>query len=230
MLTHTATGWLINGGGTFALIPRFTHDRPPTDASEQEIQTFGIPLVLIPGVTGQQPDSWVSVSGGWDGTKFAVEAFGAPEFDDGFTVEPANTAPGHRTRPRYDEHSRAVEGALLASGAIVSRRYLSAPDKTWRVVISAPDPDAVRESLTALHGDLLTLVQSRWTQQQYRDAGEHLAHQVELWALSTLIDQINDDGVDHIIATPRAITAEIQAWHQDLPAGLVTLKPMIRPT
>ena len=53
--------------------------------------------------------------------------------------------------------------------------------------------------------------------------------QVELWALSTLIDQINDDGVDHIIATPRAITAEIEAWHRDLPPGLVTLKPMIRP-
>ena len=56
-MTHTATGWLINFDGAFHLIPRFTHDRPPTDASEQEIQTFGIPLVLIPGVTGQQPDS-----------------------------------------------------------------------------------------------------------------------------------------------------------------------------
>ena len=119
---------------------------------------------------------------------------------------------------------------MLASGAIVSLRYLSAPDKTWRVVISAPDPDVVRESLTELHGDLLTLIPSPWTRRQYRDAGEHLVHQVELWAISTLIDQINDDGVDHIVATPRAITAEIEAWHGDLPAGLVTLKPMIRPS
>jgi len=232
MTTHSASGWLTELDGALWLVPRFTHEQSPSSLSESDVRSFGVRLVADADDLSAARHNWIRVHGQWDGDTFTVMSFEESPFDDIFTARaamPPNEAPRYE-RPRDDQATRELEQGLISSGTIVSRRYLRATDSSWRVIVSAVDPEPIRAPLTQLHGDQLTILTSAWSKAQYEAASDHLAQHIRPWSVSAIVHGINNEGVDRIKASPRALTAEIRDWHTSLPNGLVELIPFITTT
>lgn len=229
MTTHSASGWLTELDGALWLVPRFTHEQSPSSLSEEDVRSFGVRLVGDAEEVSASRHKWIRVHGQWDGDTFTVMSFGESPFDDIFTARasvPPNETPRYE-RPRDDQVTRELEQGLIASGNIVSRRYLPATDSSWRVIVAAVDPEPIRAPLTQLHGDQLTLITSAWSQAQYEAATDDLTQHIRSWSLSAIVHGVNNEGVDRIIASPRALRAEIRSWHASQPNGLVELIPFI---
>lgn len=229
MTTHSASGWLMELDGALWLVPRFTHEQSPSSLSEGDARSFGVRLVADIGDLGAARNNWIRVHGQWDGATFTVMSFEESPFDDVFTARaavPPNETPRYE-RPRDDHVTRELEQGLIASGNIVSRRYLRATDSSWRVIVSAVDPEPIRATLTQLHGDQLTLLTSAWSKAQYEAATDYLTQHIRSWSVSAIVHGIDNEGVDRIKASPRALTAEIRDWHTSQPNGLIELIPFI---
>lgn len=231
-MTHSARGWLHSDEFSSWLMPRLTPDTTPPEPRHDELNTFGVRLRFVPHLRHlDQPgvSTYVVIEGAWDGSRFLVERCTPSTFSDSFAAAAiGGKAPSAHGLPPWDvDAASIIERQLFDSGLIVSRRYIGGGGHRWRAVVGAPAPDVVLPALTELYGDNLDLKATAWTAQQYDAATRHLIDRIQPWSISALGQAVDLDGIDRIVASPRFITPEIDAWHSSLPAGLVHFEPMI---
>ncbi|MBE7701890.1 hypothetical protein H9623_16475 [Oerskovia sp. Sa1BUA8] len=130
--------------------------------------------------------------------------------------------PGHAT-------ARAIEGPLFESGDLIWRVPFSR-DGEPVVLVAAHDKAAVEDRLRQLHGDALHVVQSPWTREEYLRAdrfGERAEAQGLLISVEQGLDL--DDGVVRYVVRLTALTDQLAAEYDALPAGLARLETLVAP-
>ncbi|MDQ1218032.1 hypothetical protein [Microbacterium arborescens] len=224
----TAIGIVLGPPDRQTLIPRTTHDDDGRD-TEASTERASRGIVLEKMSTVVEPGSLVGVMGALKGNRLTVDSVRHSKAADIFNCSPALEPSGAAvyTRPEASADQQAWEHYLLRSGQLTSRRYLRARDGSWRVIASAPNPEAVRLQLEHAYGSQLTLVRSAWTSAQFDAARKEATKHLDDWELSALVDGTNDRGLPVLRIAPRELTPTIEIWSESLPAEATEVFPFI---
>lgn len=224
----TAVGIAVAFGGGIRLFPRSTHEESAHDITATHPRAHG-GLDLTGWSEPPPPNHLIAVRGSLRGHQLAVSAIRRTGVRDVFDSQPEippTDDPVFSRPPRLPQHE-AWERELLGAGALTSRKILRASDGSWRVIVSAPDPDAVIDKLLAAYGPQVSVLASRWSAGDLRTARADLLAHLDEWRLIALLDGTNSAGEAIVRVSLPALSHDVHAWSKGLPPGMVELFPFV---
>ncbi len=129
--------------------------------------------------------------------------------------------------PTGDDPLPAPPADLLAGGAVTSMAVFRPAARQLVAVVAAVDPEAVAPVLTALYGDRLCLVRSRYTAHQIRAARRALDDATTTWGVYEAETSVGTDGQPVIRAAVVRVSPPLVAWVATQPNGLVEVSPWL---
>ncbi|WP_134121186.1 hypothetical protein [Kribbella kalugense] len=206
--------------------------RPPGWKSDRSIRLIGaeaVPTDVAPnGIRGH-----LSVVGIWRDESIEVEAQrqerlpreSHPEWRDPLCPPPHGG---------WRHHVRDLDvdidfGDLESSGAIVHRVIFRPSPDHEVLVVAATDVDAMKRQLSKHFPDQLCVVPSPFTCAQLDELRDVLRANWRDWRLESFGTGSDAQAQPFIMAQPIQVTAEMAAWADTLPDGLLRLRPAISP-
>ena len=234
----TATGFIRSTVAGVFLSPRVGPAATPPDLSDLDI-SLAVEAAVGPAsdadaVPAAGGGRWGSVRGTWTGVEIEVESFEPPSSAhvDFFQPAPTRTVsqdPWPQRIVPVPSPTEEAELDLIAGGGIVSRVVVRSHGGGEKMAIAAPDPASVEPTLRSTYGDQLLMVQVPWTAADYEQAYRTLRANADRWRVITLGDQFGPSLATHIVVSLQKVTPQIAVWSSTLPAGLVDVRPWIRP-
>jgi hypothetical protein len=218
---------------TWTIQPRQTpgeRDRSPAAAVRSENH---VPLTGMRSTPTAPRQSWEEVVGRWNGSEVdVIRTTVLDRLHDFWTPAPVSRFDWRgpwAVGPAQSAPTSDVEEELIQRGVIVSRKVVSVGGGRSVVAIAATSPEEVESAIGDRHAGRLKVWRSPWTSEEFWRANDALVERFDMWGLHVVGDHVGPSGQSIVVASLRHLTAEIAAWHAAQPAGLVDLRPWIRP-
>lgn len=228
-------GRLVTGSDGDWLDVARVHDlliKPPGWKSDRSIRLIGtgaVPIDVAPnGIPG-----YVSVVGVWRDESIEVEAQRQkmlPREPRADRTDPS--CPPPHAGWRHDVLDLGPDfdfSDLDSSGAIVHRAIFRPSADQEVLVVAATDVDVVTRRLSPHLPDQLCVVPSRFTRAQLDELRDILLARWQEWRVESFGTSSDAQAQPFIMAQPFRVTAEMAAWADTLPEGLLRLRPAISP-
>lgn len=119
---------------------------------------------------------------------------------------------------------------LESSGALVHCSIFRPTEDQEVLVVAAADVEAVARRLSPSLPNQICVVRSRFTRAQLDEVGDVLHAHFQEWRLESFgTGHCDPQGQPFATAQPVRVTAELAAWADTLPEGLLLLDPTITP-